>query len=52
MNMSVAGKPPQCQSYQGCDAGHPVFWCPHVGDSGHQHPSFGREAVRQFFAQY
>jgi len=51
-NMSMAGTPPQCLSYQGCYAGHPVIWCPHVGDSGHQHPSFGREAVRQFFAQY
>ena len=52
MNLSMPGTPPQCQYYQGCDAGHPVIWCPHVGDAGHQHPSFGREAVRQFFAQY
>jgi polyhydroxybutyrate depolymerase len=52
MNMSMPGTPSQCQYYQGCDAGHPVIWCPHVGDAGHQHPSFGREAVRQFFAQY
>jgi hypothetical protein len=29
-----------------------VIWCPHAGDGGHQHPSFGRKAVRQFFAHY
>jgi poly(3-hydroxybutyrate) depolymerase len=44
--------PPQCLNYQGCDAGHPVIWCPHTGDGGHQHPSFGRAAVRAFLAGF
>ena len=49
---TVVGDPPQCLDYQGCDPGHPVIWCPHVNDSGHQVPSFGRPAYRAFFAQY
>lgn len=49
---AVPGSPPACQSYQGCRAGQPVIWCPHVGDGGHQHPSFGRAAVREFMAQF
>jgi len=49
---TLPGTPAQCQNYQGCDAGHPVIWCPHVNDSGHQHPSFGRAAVREFLASF
>jgi poly(3-hydroxybutyrate) depolymerase len=50
--MTVTGTPAQCQNYQGCDAGYPVIWCPHTADGGHQHPSFGRAAVREFFATF
>jgi hypothetical protein len=32
--------------------GYPVIWCPHVGDAGHQIPSFGREAMRRFLASF
>lgn len=49
---TMPGTPASCQVYQGCDAGHPVIWCPHTGDGGHQHPSYGREAVRQFFGTF
>jgi poly(3-hydroxybutyrate) depolymerase len=49
---TMPGTPAQCQVYQGCDAGYPVIWCPHTADGGHQHPSFGREAVRQFFGTF
>jgi poly(3-hydroxybutyrate) depolymerase len=49
---TMPGEPAECQAYQDCDPGHPVIWCPHVDDGGHQHPSFGREAVRQFLAQF
>ncbi|HVR19272.1 MAG TPA: hypothetical protein VMS65_06245, partial [Polyangiaceae bacterium] len=49
---TLPGVPAQCQNYQGCDAGYPVIWCPHVNDGGHQHPSFGRAAVREFLASF
>jgi poly(3-hydroxybutyrate) depolymerase len=49
---TLPGTPAQCLNYQGCDAGHPVIWCPHTDDGGHQHPSFGREAVREFLASF
>jgi polyhydroxybutyrate depolymerase len=52
MNMTEPGTPMQCQNYVGCDAGHPVIWCPHTDDGGHQHPSFGRAAVRVFLASF
>jgi poly(3-hydroxybutyrate) depolymerase len=52
MSTTVTGTPAQCQNYQGCDAGYPVIWCPHTADGGHQHPSFGRQAVREFFATF
>jgi len=52
MDQTEPGMPMQCQSYVGCDAGHPVIWCPHTGDGGHQHPSFGRAAVREFLASF
>jgi poly(3-hydroxybutyrate) depolymerase len=51
-DMTVQGDPEQCQNYTGCDEGFPVIWCPHDNDGGHQHPSFGREAVRQFLASF
>ncbi|HEX6767254.1 MAG TPA: prolyl oligopeptidase family serine peptidase, partial [Polyangiaceae bacterium] len=49
---TLPGMPAQCSVYQGCDAGYPVIWCPHVNDGGHQHPSFGRAAVREFLATF
>jgi poly(3-hydroxybutyrate) depolymerase len=49
---TTPGNPSQCQNYQGCDPGYPVIWCPHENDSGHQHPSFGRQAVREFFVSF
>ena len=51
-DMTMTGDPAQCQNYAGCDEGFPVIWCPHVDDGGHQHPSFGRVAVRQFLASF
>jgi poly(3-hydroxybutyrate) depolymerase len=51
-DQSEPGMPAQCMSSVGCDAGHPVIWCPHTGDGGHQHPSFGRAAVREFLASF
>jgi polyhydroxybutyrate depolymerase len=50
--MTTTTDPPQCLNYQGCDSGHPVIWCPHTADGGHQHPSFGRAAVRAFLAGF
>jgi poly(3-hydroxybutyrate) depolymerase len=49
---TMPGTPAQCQNYQGCDAGYPLIWCPHTNDGGHQHPSFGRAAVRAFLASF
>ncbi len=49
---TLPGTPVQCLNYQGCDPGYPVIWCPHVNDGGHQHPSFGRAAVREFLASF
>jgi polyhydroxybutyrate depolymerase len=49
---TTPGDPAQCQNYDGCREGYPVIWCPHVDDGGHQHPSFGREAVREFLAGF
>ena len=52
MDMTTPGTPMQCLNYVGCDAGYPVIWCPHNADGGHQHPSFGRAAVREFLASF
>jgi poly(3-hydroxybutyrate) depolymerase len=49
---TAPGDPAQCLNYQGCMPGYPVIWCPHVGDAGHQIPSFGREAMRRFLASF
>jgi hypothetical protein len=50
--MTMPGMPAQCQVYQGCEPENPVIWCPHNMDGGHQHPSFGRAAVREFLASF
>jgi polyhydroxybutyrate depolymerase len=49
---TAQGTPMQCQNYQGCMPGYPVIWCPHVGETGHQEPPWGRVAVRDFFAGF
>jgi len=49
---TTVSDPPECLAYDGCDDGHPVIWCPHTADGGHQHPSFGRAAVREFFSMF
>ena len=49
---TAQGTPMQCQNYQGCMPGYPVIWCPHVGETGHQEPAWGRVAVREFFAGF
>jgi len=49
---TAQGTPMQCQNYQGCMPGYPVIWCPHVGETGHQEPPWGRVAVREFFAGF
>ena len=50
--MTMPGMPAQCLVYQSCDPDHGVTFCPHVNDGGHQEPSFGRAAVRAFFASF
>jgi poly(3-hydroxybutyrate) depolymerase len=49
---TAQGTPMQCQNYQGCMPGYPVIWCPHVNETGHQEPPWGRVAVREFFAGF
>ncbi|HEY7372739.1 MAG TPA: hypothetical protein VIF57_11305 [Polyangia bacterium] len=49
---TTQGTPMECQNYQGCMPGYPVIWCPHVGETGHQEPPWGRVAVREFFAGF
>jgi poly(3-hydroxybutyrate) depolymerase len=39
-----------CVSYQGCDAGFPVHWCPHTG--AHVIPPFAAEGIANFFLQF
>ena len=43
--------PSPCVSYEGCDAGYPVIWC-EVSGGGHVQPSFGSQAIWDFFAQF
>jgi polyhydroxybutyrate depolymerase len=43
--------PSPCVSYDGCDSGYPVVWCP-VQDEGHVIPSFGASAIANFFSQF
>jgi len=49
---TTQGTPMQCQNYQGCMPGYPVIWCPHVNETGHQEPPWGKVAVREFFAGF
>ena len=42
---TTAVTPTGCVSYDGCDAGNPVHWCPHAG--AHMIPSFAAAGHRQ-----
>ncbi|HVZ86619.1 MAG TPA: PHB depolymerase family esterase, partial [Polyangia bacterium] len=43
--------PSPCTSYDGCDSGYPVVWCP-VDGEGHTIPSFAAAAIATFFGQF
>jgi polyhydroxybutyrate depolymerase len=43
--------PPPCVSYDGCDSGYPVVWCPVEGD-GHAIPSFAASGTAAFLSQF
>jgi polyhydroxybutyrate depolymerase len=47
---TVAVSPPGCVSYQGCDAGFPVVWCPF--DGVHEPPPFAGTAIWAFLSQF
>jgi hypothetical protein len=38
-------------SYDGCDSGYPVVWCP-VDGEGHTIPSFAAAAIATFLGQF
>lgn len=42
--------PERCVSYQGCDTGYPVTWCPF--DGVHEPPPFSGEGIWGFFRQF
>jgi polyhydroxybutyrate depolymerase len=48
---SAAVTPSPCMSYDGCDGGYPVVWCPVAGE-GHTIPSFAASGIANFFAQF
>jgi polyhydroxybutyrate depolymerase len=43
--------PSPCVSYDGCDSGDPVVWCPVEGE-GHAIPSFAAGGIATFFSQF
>ena len=47
---TVAISPSGCVSYQGCDLGFPVVWCPF--DGVHEPPPFAGSAIWAFFSQF
>jgi polyhydroxybutyrate depolymerase len=47
---TAATTPAGCVSYQGCDAGAPVTWCPF--DGVHQPPPFAGAGIWGFFSQF
>ncbi len=47
----AAVTPSPCMSYDGCDSGYPVVWCPVAGE-GHTIPSFAASGIANFFAQF
>lgn len=48
---STPVSPSPCVSYDGCDSGYPVVWCP-VDGEGHTIPTFAASAIAAFFAQF
>ena len=48
---TTAVSPSPCTSYDGCDSGYPVVWCP-VDGEGHTIPSFATSAIAAFFGQF
>ena len=48
---TTAVTPSPCVSYDGCDDGYPVVWCPVEGE-GHMIPSFAAGAIAAFFGQF
>jgi len=48
---STAVDPSPCMSYDGCDSGYPVVWCP-VDGEGHTIPSFAAGAIATFLGQF
>lgn len=48
---STAVDPSPCLSYDGCDSGYPVVWCP-VDGEGHTIPSFAASAIAAFLGQF
>ncbi len=48
---STAVDPAPCLSYDGCDSGYPVVWCP-VDGEGHTIPSFAAAAIATFLGQF
>jgi len=48
---STAVTPSPCLSYDNCDNGYPVVWCPVAGE-GHTIPSFAASGIANFFAQF
>jgi predicted esterase len=48
---STAVDPSPCMSYDGCDSGYPVVWCP-VDGEGHTIPSFAPAAIATFLGQF
>ena len=43
--------PSPCVAYQGCQEGYPIIWCEQAG-VGHAIPSYGAEAIADFFQQF
>jgi poly(3-hydroxybutyrate) depolymerase len=48
---TTAVDPSPCVSYDGCDSGYPVVWCP-VDGEGHTIPSFAAAAIATFLGQF
>ena len=49
-SQTIASSPSGCVSYQGCDPGFPVIWCPF--DGVHQPPPFAGSAIWAFLSQF
>ncbi len=49
-SQTVAISPAGCVSYQGCDPGYPVVWCPF--DGVHEPPPFAGSAIWAFLSQF